>query len=192
MTKPLAIPARLDVTRVLGGDPGARGGWAAIDLAEPGYVASGVACSAIERQTAIASYVTGSTLVVLESWTAGGEWGVAQMLGLGSQRGRWLEALELAGVPESSIVGVYPQTWRTTLAPLARRTGEEAKRSALLVAKAIAKRPLASTDEAEAICIAKWAAEVVRVQRGVIGRAAAAASRSSRRSAKSVTLNGER
>jgi hypothetical protein len=95
-------------------------------------------------------------VAVVERWTAGGARGHAQWLGLGAARGRWLEALELAGVPESRIVGVYPQTWRTALAPLPRKTGEQAKASAVLVARGLLGRE-PSTDEAEAVCMARWA-----------------------------------
>lgn len=97
-------------------------------------------------------------VVVMERWTAGGARGHAQIVGLGAQAGRWLEALELAGIPAADVVRVYPQTWRAVLAPMPRKTGEQAKASARMVAAGHLGREVL-TDAAEAACIALWAAQ---------------------------------
>ena len=97
-------------------------------------------------------------VVVMERWTAGGARGHAQIVGLGAQAGRWLEALELAGIPAADVVRVYPQTWRAVLAPMPRKTGAAAKASARRVAAGYLGREVL-TDAAEATCIALWAAQ---------------------------------
>ena len=155
---------------VLAIDPGATGGWCIRTL---GSWYSGTAKSASDRRAACeAALLAADTnhaplVVVAEQWTAGGIRGHAQWVGLGGAWGRWAEALELAGVPAKRIVRVYPQTWRKLLAGLPRRTGVEAKASAQLVARSLLGRDV-GTDEAEAVCIARWsetAAEVADVAR---------------------------
>lgn len=144
---------------ILAIDPGARGGWCVVSPG--GTRMSGDAKSAEERAGAIvharalAALNEAPIVAVVEKWTAGGARGHAQWVGIGAARGRWLEALELGGV--TRIVDVYPQRWRTLLAGLPRRTGEQAKASALLVARGLMQREC-GPDEAEAVCIAAWAA----------------------------------
>jgi hypothetical protein len=160
---------------ILAIDPGNTGGWC---IRTPGSWSAGAAKSAVERRgvcdAAILAADTNHTplIVVAEQWTAGGVRGHLQWVGLGSAWGRWAEALELAGVPKSRIVRVYPQTWRKVLAGLPRRTGKEAKASAQLVARSLLHRDV-GTDEAEAVCIARWSetatevTDVARVKRRI-------------------------
>lgn len=140
-------------------DPAATSGWA---IGEGGRVLdAGIVRSAAERRDTIRfalDIASSSPLcVVAEDWTAGGELGIRQILGMGAAWGRWAEAIELAGISPIAITRVYPQTWRSVLAPLARRTGEEAKRSARVIARGLLKRRDIATDAAEAACICKWA-----------------------------------
>lgn len=143
---------------ILAIDPGAKGGW----CVRSDVWAAGAASSAEMRRAVCTGAVERARerdrplVVVAERWTAGGARGHAQWVGLGGAWGRWAEALELAGVPATRIVRVYPQTWRKVLAGLPRRTGEQAKASAQLVARGLLKRECGS-DEAEAACIALWA-----------------------------------
>ena len=160
---------------ILAIDPGATGGWC---VRTPGSWTSGSVKSASDRRGVCEAAVLAADtnhaplVVVAEQWTAGGIRGHAQWIGLGGAWGRWAEALELAGVPSKRIVRVYPQTWRKMLAGLPRRTGAEAKASAQLVARGLLKRDV-GTDEAEAVCIARWAetsAEVADVARRAASR----------------------
>jgi hypothetical protein len=133
-------------------DPGATSGWALFEGND--LVASGVAKSLGDRQAVMErlSDHAADITAVLEDWTAGGWKAVSQLLGMGSARGRWLEQLETIGIRGSRVHGVYPQTWRTVLAPLKRKTNEEAKASARTVARAHLGRDV-GPDEAEAVCI---------------------------------------
>lgn len=118
-------------------------------------------------------------VVVVEQWTVGAghsrakdgktRWTPATMLGLGAQRGRWLEALDLAGVPASRIVSVTPAEWRAVLSPLPRRTTEQAKASAIVIARGLLGREV-GPDEAEAACIARWASSAAVVREAAAKR----------------------
>lgn len=158
---------------VLGIDPGATSGWSL--YASGAYVASGAAKSCAVRTTVIEALLAlvareghtslGAAPVVaaVESWTVGGKrrdkvdhWTPAVMIGLGASRGRWLEQLAIAGLPDRRVVSVVPQTWRTILAPFPRTTTEQAKASAVRLARAIARREV-GPDEAEAVMLGRWA-----------------------------------
>lgn len=142
-------------------DPGSTGGaalhydgkprraWTVSTAAERRLVIASAKAIAAQRDEVL--------VVIVEKWSAGGERGHAQILGLGSQAGRWLEALELAGIDAADVVRVYPQTWRTVLAPMPRKTGEQAKASARVIASGHLGLDV-PTDAAEAVCMGLWAA----------------------------------
>lgn len=147
---------------ILAIDPGATSGaalWSRGRLEMAAAVTSAAARGDCVTAATNAAALAGVPLVVvMERWTAGGHRGHAQIVGLGAQAGRWLEALELAGIPAADVVRVYPQTWRAVLAPLPRKTGEQAKASARMIAAGHLGREVL-TDAAEAACIALWAAQ---------------------------------
>jgi len=157
---------------ILAIDPGATSGWAVV--ARGRVFASGVARTAADRAGVVgdwsASLLGLPDVAVVETWTVGGgrgraggtRWTPSTMIGLGAARGRWLERLELACVPARRIVSVTPATWRAVLAGLPRKTTDDAKRSAAIVARAKVGRPV-EPDEAEAICIGLWAAHAPEV-----------------------------
>lgn len=160
---------------VLAIDPGATSGWS-LYLGDT-YVASGAAKSCEVRTSAIdalralteregyASLKAAPVVAAVEMWTVGGRkgragkgdrWNPSTMIGMGAARGRWLEQLALAGLPDRRVLSVVPQTWRTILAPFPRTTTEQAKASAVRLAKAIAGRDV-GPDEAEGVMIGRWA-----------------------------------
>src|SRR5688500_4433530 len=99
-------------------DPGKRGGWCIV--APSGYRISGTATRAEDRRDVLLHANTCASanevpiVAVVERWTAGSSdgrgdskgvrWNAASMIGTGSQRGRWLEALEIGGVPATRVV----------------------------------------------------------------------------------------
>lgn len=113
--------------------------------------------------------------VVYERHTVGGgaRWTPDTMMGMGEARGRWLEQLELAGVPRSHIIGVRPATWRAaTLPPCGR---DRAALKAAAVASCRARGwPVESDDEAEACLIAWWGTQASAEVRSLATRRRAA------------------
>lgn len=141
-------------------DPGKTSGWCV--MRDGGIVSSGVATKCAHRSNAVRMALemgdARKVIAVVEQWTVGGRahWNPSTMIGLGSARGRWLEQLDLVGVCESHVVSVTPAKWRSLLAGLPRRTSDEAKASARIVARARVGREVA-LDEGEAVCMGVWA-----------------------------------
>lgn len=152
---------------VLGLDPARTSGWCIMGPGPSGHAPEyiGSASSARDRADVVGlamRYAVASAdrlAVVYEHHTVGGgaRWTPDTMMGMGEARGRWLEALELAGVPRSHIVGVTPATWRKATLPRCGRDRAALKAAALLSCKARGW-PVASDDEAEACLIALWGA----------------------------------
>lgn len=88
-----------------------------------------------------------------------GNMSVRSAMGMGAARGRWLEALELAGVKSSKIFRVSPEVWRREVLGLSRTVkAERAKETAVLWARATLNRAEVDVDSAEALAILYWAA----------------------------------
>lgn len=157
------------MTVVLGIDPARTSGWCLMLARErlASRIASGTADSAVERAEVVAralaavEHSPGDRLVVVyEHHTVGGgaRWTPTTMLGMGEARGRWMEALELAGVPRSHLVGVTPATWRKATLPRGTARDREALKAAAVASCRARGWPVASDDEAEACLIAWWGA----------------------------------
>lgn len=109
---------------VLGIDPGKVGGYALLDqggnVLESGQVKER---EALKRRAVLRRLVTEclargvDAVVCREKWSAGGFAGPSTMAGLGAAWGRWQESMTLNApmLPDSRIVAVYPQTWRSAV-----------------------------------------------------------------------------
>lgn len=84
------------------------------------------------------------------------ERGPKQIHGMGKAYGRWEEQLDLFGIPVSMRAEVQPHVWRRAIHGVT--SGEQIKEAALKWALGTLNEPLASHDEAEAICITAYAA----------------------------------
>lgn len=156
---------------VLGIDQAATSGWAIVErdaremLGRHVVLASGTVRSAIERREVIARAIDAAcgepVVAVYEKHTAGGgsRWNPETMIGIGDSRGRWLEALELAGIKRRYCVGVVPAEWRRAMIGPRRMDRTAWKATAVLSCRG---RGVAvqSDDEAEAVLIALWGAGV--------------------------------
>jgi hypothetical protein len=156
-------------------DPAARSGW--VIRTDKGVVAYGTAKTAVARGSVVreaaqlARDMRGRLVIVMEKWTVGGarrgktRWNPITMIGLGDSRGRWLEQMELIGLPRSRVVTVTPAQWRRTTFGGIRMNRDAAKARALAVVRSRGFE-VAGDDEAEAILISDWAirdSEAVRV-----------------------------
>lgn len=154
---------------VLGLDQAATSGWALYDLGACRVVASGLAHGEADQARVMArlSCVEGldwqSTLVVLEDH--GGipaRFGLPSrvLLALGEARGRWLSLLAQHGQPKRARVRVPVATWRAHagIRPFTPRA--RCKALAIGFASVVSGRTVQSDDEAEAILIAHWGADV--------------------------------
>ena len=151
---------------ILAIDPGKTSGWALFDC---GWT-TGVSMSAVDRQLAVARATqaersTGQRLVVVgETWIATGvrrgregrALSTQTVAGMGAAWGRWAEQLELHGVPKRRIVRVDSGTWRRAVLGATRQTTEQAKRAAMMRARAVLGHDV-GPDEAEALMIGLWA-----------------------------------
>ena len=155
---------------ILSIDPARTSGWAVYSFGR--CIASGTTkthderCGAIAIAQAEESRSGRKLVVVAEKWTAGGAFGGARTMGgLGAQWGMWQAALESCSVPNSRIVRVYPQTWRSGVLGGHQR-GVKSAEWALRAAKRaeVETGHICSDDEAEAVCIGAWAlrADAVR------------------------------
>jgi hypothetical protein len=100
-----------------------------------------------------------------------GNMSVRSLLGMGAARGRWAEALELAGVPKSRISMVTPKAWRRAVLGLGGNAkAEHAKAAAQLHARAVLDYD-PGPDAAEALCILLWGERnvVVKKKRKAVG-----------------------
>lgn len=148
---------------ILAIDPGRRSGWC---VATCGYVeAAGSATTQRHRSDAVALALEVAAeralplVVVGEKWTPGGRYGGARtMAGLGAQWGLWLAEVE-PHVAARRIVRVYAQTWRARVLGGGRgiTTAQWHARARDRAQQAL-RREAGSDDEAEAVCIAVWAA----------------------------------
>lgn len=156
---------------VLGIDQAATSGWCIVErdagglLGKHRHVASGTCTKAVERRGIVDSAIklagldVGRVVAVYERHTAGGggRWNPETMIGVGDSRGRWLEALELAGVPRRQCIGVPPQEWRHAMIGPRRLDRAQWKAQAVLSCRGRGVT-VASDDEAEAVLIALWGA----------------------------------
>lgn len=179
---------------ILAVDPAATSGWAIFDCGL--YYASGVAATAFERGAALELLndvaphrrrVPANLLVVVEDWRIGrrprrkgdgtdsGNWSPTTLVRMGESRGRWLERAASAGIPEAQIVHVEPPTWRAVLAGMPRRSGEQAKASAVQLVRMRFSNQVEDENEAEAVCIALWAQHAPEVSQALATAARRAA-----------------
>jgi len=154
---------------VLGIDQAAVSGWCIARRTATGtaeVVAHGVVTKAAERRDVIAQALLACDVAsgermaaVYEAHTVGGgdRWNPATMIGMGDARGRWLESLELAGVPRRLCIGVTPYVWRSAMIGRHRMKRHEMKAAAVLSCRGRGVT-VASDDEAEAVLIAMWGA----------------------------------
>lgn len=105
-------------------------------------------------------------------------WGgsMAVLVALGAARERWLRAWRDVDQAAGRVVRVVPSTWRSAVlgGRFVSAPREETREQEQLVARAIVGRAVGS-DEAAAVCIARWAGHAAAVGRA-IGRRAAKAS----------------
>ncbi len=154
---------------VLGIDQAAVSGWCIARRTATGtaeIVAHGVVTKAAERRDVIAQALLACDVAsgermaaVYEAHTVGGgdRWNPATMIGMGDARGRWLEALELAGLPRRLCIGVEPHMWRAAMIGRHRWGRDQWKAAAVLSCRGRGVT-VASDDEAEAVLIAMWGA----------------------------------
>ncbi len=155
---------------VLGIDQAAVSGWCIARRTATGtadVIAHGVVTKAAERRDVIArallacDVASGERMAaVYEAHTVGGgdRWNPATMIGMGDARGRWLEALELAGVPRRLCIGVTPYVWRAAMIGSVDKRGRDAGKAAAMLSCCGRGVTVASDDEAEAVLIAMWGA----------------------------------
>lgn len=150
---------------IFGIDPGKVSGWAI--FAEKKFVASGVATTHEERETAFVTAIMWSNkldlplIVGRETWTAGGWKSHKGILGMGAAWGKW-EAILDGRVPKNRVFGVNPNVWRKAILGLkaGKYTREQAKRLAKLYCSANGYVNCDGDtcaiihDQAEATCIA--------------------------------------
>ena len=103
----------------IGIDSGRESGWAVAADAKT-ILAAGVATTpadridAVEHAEALARERSLPIVTVLEKWGAGGWQTHSTIIGMGEQRGRWLEVLELyLQIEKKHIVQPHPNQWRT-------------------------------------------------------------------------------
>lgn len=157
------IPASEPIPAViLAIDPGTRAGYCVTlrgAYEASGSVERGGEAVPVEAAAYLAEREALPLLVVAEKWSPGGAFaGLRTMISLGAAWGRWEGALLAAAVPMSRIVRVYPATWRAAVGirPGTRREAIDAHVSAY--ARAYAGETMTTDDEADAVCIAAWAA----------------------------------
>lgn len=142
----------------LGIDPGEKSGYAISVCGE--IVAAYEISRAIDRKVAVECSENICIaedlplIVVIEKWGYFG--GGRTCMGLGIQKGKWLEALELGGIKHSHINYVRTQDFRFKMLGLGPRTPREiAKKVAMKYAAT--QTELTLTDNvAEAICLAQY------------------------------------
>lgn len=94
-----------------------------------------------------------------------GNMSVRSAQGMGAARGRWLEALELAGIKERQMYRVSPEVWRRDVLGLSKHVkAERAKAAAVMWARAVLNQADVQTDSAEALAILYWAARNLPAQ----------------------------
>lgn len=135
----------------LGLDPARRSGWSIFDCGE--FRVCGPASHAHEREDVISIAVRlahdkGIPLVVgVEDWSLHGEWGRAQIFGMGAGWGRWEHILEREGYDKRLLFRVQVNVWRKAMLGLPPRTKrDDAKAAALRYCKG--KRWKAESDDA--------------------------------------------
>lgn len=107
-------------------------------------------------------------------------WGgsMAVLVALGAARERWLRAWRDADQASARVVRVKPSTWRSAVlgGHYVSAPREETREQEQLVARAIVGRAVGS-DEAAAVCIARWAGHAAIVGRAIGKRASKASLR---------------
>lgn len=100
-------------------------------------------------------------VVVMESWSDRGAFGDATtQRGLGAAAGRWLEALEAAGVPKSRVVRVEPARWyRAVIGGAKRRDDKTTVIEAMRLRWPGLHPEQLTPDAAEAAAIGLWASQ---------------------------------
>jgi hypothetical protein len=83
----------------------------------------------------------------------------ASILGLGAQKGRWEELLDMLGHPQALRDDVEPRTWRARVLGTVGGTSETLKAIAGQWASAHLGRVVEDLDEAEGVCITAFAAQ---------------------------------
>ncbi len=103
-------------------------------------------------------------VVVMETWLLHGKWGNDQKLGMGAAAGRWLDSIEYAAIPDRRVHRVNVGRWRRELFGKQGRKmdGDAWRKLAMERAPDWASRPIIDQrrlreNEAEALCILKWA-----------------------------------
>jgi hypothetical protein len=141
-------------------DPASLSGWAMLAEVAPKFIISGLAKTAADRRAVVEAAVLAKekrglpVIAIVEDFTPGGWKSFDAILRTGQSRGRWLDHLELAGIP---VVSVEPQMWRGDIygARAAKMKREQAKSIAQTYVRAEFKREV-DHNEAEAILIARW------------------------------------
>lgn len=82
----------------------------------------------------------------------------ASILGQGSNKGRWLEQLDLLGHPKALRDKIKPHVWRAKLGITGKIGTARAKRAACDIASAATGMRIDDHDQAEGVCLALFAA----------------------------------
>lgn len=153
---------------ILGIDPGKTGGWGITsEIPSPVFAFCGIAKNFADRKAVIEAAKAGAAkrkqplVAVVEDWTPGGWKSFDAILRSGEARGRWLEHLEIEGVPfVSALVG----DWRTAIfgRSAMKMKRDAAKTMAQTYVKAEYKIE-AEVDAAEALLIARFGTRSVEV-----------------------------
>ena len=163
---------------VLGIDPGKKAG-AAVTYDDRLLMSQAVRDKPLERARVVATaFGCAKTIadaigeevhgvLVVERFGAGagafGRFGARTRDGIAARAGAWMEAWELGGGKKKHIVRVFPQTWRSPV--LGRGQGSAVLMKELAKIYVVGRYGLCIEDdnEAEAICIATWAASAFEV-----------------------------
>lgn len=146
---------------ILGIDPGKTGGWGITsEVPSPVFALCGIARNFADRKAVIEAAKAGAAkrkqplVAVVEDWSPGGWKSFDAILRSGEARGRWLEHLELEGVP---WVAATVSEWRTAV------FGKSAMKMKRDAAKTLAQTYVkseykieAEIDAAEALLIARF------------------------------------
>jgi Holliday junction resolvasome RuvABC endonuclease subunit len=155
---------------ILGIDPGKTSGWGITsEVPSPVFALCGVVKSLVDRQSVISAAIAGAAkrkqplVAILEDWTPGGWKSFDAILRSGESRGRWLEHLELHGVP---IVSVEVLEWRASIfgKTASKMKRDEAKTVAQTYVRAHYKIE-ATPDAAEAMLIARYGTRCSKISK---------------------------
>lgn len=164
---------------VLAIDQAAASGWAVVRIPDGAILDSGTASGELRgfadraRVVALFLALAGDAPVraIFEDhsdfYFGRGNGSPASLIGMGKPRGRWEESLLRVMLPAHIKHDVQTKVWRRAVLGLPSNVRKEhAKASAIAWASAKLGRKVDDDNEAEAVCIAAWAARNLKAGRG--------------------------